>query len=169
MPGYQVANIWPFIINAPLWMTQVFLVVYGDNITPSQRLIPGFSVMAGTMLIIPVLCNVGGSTGFFTTDVVLLILGVSSGFCQGTAYQMAAAFPPEYMSAVMFGNGLSGFGSNCLRAATLLIWPADKSEHNSFIGALALYMIAFFVLASCALAQICLRKNAYASFYLKQT
>ena len=125
--------------------------------------------MAATMIIIPVLCNVGGATGFFTTDVMLLVLGVSSGFCQGTTYQMAAAFPPEYMSAVMFGNGLSGFGSNCLRAATLLIWPADKSEHNSFIGALALYMIAFLVLASCALAQACLRKNAYAQFYLKQT
>ena len=33
MPGYQCANIWPFIINAPLWMTQIVLVVYGENIS----------------------------------------------------------------------------------------------------------------------------------------
>ena len=81
--------------------------------------------MAATMIIIPILCNIGGSTGFFTTDVLLVILGLASGACQGTTYAMAAAFPPEYMSAVMFGNGLSGFGSNLLRAGTLLIWPAD--------------------------------------------
>ena len=81
---------------------------------------------------------------------------------------MAAAFPPEYMAAVMFGNGLSGFGSNILRAATLLIWPADKSDQNEFRGALALYLIAFFVLALCAIAQVCMRSNKYAQYYLNQ-
>ena len=35
MPNYQCANIWPFVINAPLWITQVYLVVYGENITHS--------------------------------------------------------------------------------------------------------------------------------------
>ena len=56
MPKYEVANMWPFIINAPLWVTQVLLVVYGQNITYSQRLIPGFSALAVFMLIIPFLC-----------------------------------------------------------------------------------------------------------------
>ena len=77
------------------------------------------------MVLIPFLCQLGGNSGFYITDVVLLILGVASGMCQGTAYQMAAAFPPEYMAAVMFGNGLSGFGTVCLRGITLLIWPGD--------------------------------------------
>lgn len=125
--------------------------------------------MAVCMIILPILCNIGGSTGFYTADVMLLLVGFASGACQGTTYAMAAAFPPEYMSAVMFGNGLSGFGSNLLRAATLLIWPADKSENNAFIGALALYMIAFAMLTACALAQMCLRKNPYANFYLRKT
>ena len=167
MPGYQCANFWPFIINAPLWLTQVVLVVYGENITFNQRLIPGFSVMAVTMLIIPILCKVGGSTGFYTTDLVLIILGFASGACQGTCYQMAAAFPPEYMSAVMFGNGISGFGSNLLRIATILIWDQDY-EKNQFIAALALYIFSFFVLAGCAVAQVCLNKNAYAIYNLNK-
>ena len=123
--------------------------------------------MALTMLIIPILCNIGGETGFFTTDIMLVVLGLASGACQGTTYAMAAAFPPEYMSAVMFGNGLSGFGSNLLRAATLLIWPADENPDNYFRGALALYIIAFAVLAGCAIAQSCMRKNAYANHHLK--
>jgi nitrate/nitrite transporter NarK len=160
---------WPFIINAPLWMTQVFLVVYGQNITYSQRVIPGFIIMSVCMIIIPILCQVGSSTGFYTTDVMLFILGIASGMCQGTVYQMAAAFPPEYMAAVMFGNGLSGFGTVCLRAVTILIWPSDESDQNEFKGALALYIFAFFVLALCALSMVCVRKNNYYVYYLKKT
>ena len=86
MPDYQTANIWPFVINAPVWITQIVLVVYGENISFSKRIIPGFTIMAATMLIIPILCNIGGSTGFFTTSVVLVILGLASGAVQCTIY-----------------------------------------------------------------------------------
>lgn len=82
----------------------------------------------------------------------MLLIGFSSGLCQGTAYMMAAAFPPKYMAAVMLGNGISGFGSNILRVITLLIWPADEDEKNEFRGAFALYLFSFFVLALCAMA-----------------
>ena len=125
--------------------------------------------MATCMLIIPFLCNIGGSTGFFATSAILLLVGFASGACQGTIYAMAAAFPPEYMSAVMFGNGLSGLGSNILRALTLIIWPADKGDNNQFIACLALYIIAFAVLGLCALAQVSLRRSPYSNFYLRQT
>ena len=73
------------------------------------------------------------------------------------------------MSAVMFGNGVSGFGSNLLRAATLAIWPASDSERNSFIGAMALYTIAFIILLACTFAQVSLKKNPYANYYLNKT
>jgi len=130
----------------------VYLVVYGQNITYSQRLIPGFAILSAFMIVLPLVCRIGGSTGFFLADIVLILIGVASGMAQGTAYQMAAAFPPQYMAAVMLGNGLAGFGINILRAATLLIWPANEGENNEFIGAFALYLIAFAVLAGCSLA-----------------
>lgn len=139
-------------------------MVYGEKITPSQRLIPGFSIMALTMLIIPVLINVGDSTGFWTTDAMLLTLGFASGACQGTVYAMAAAFPPEYMAAVFFGNGIAGLGSNILREATLLIWKDEP-----YTGVLVLYIFSFFVLAGCAVAQYCLKKNAFANYWLNKT
>ena len=68
------------------------------------------------------------------------------------------------MSAVMFGNGISGFGSNILRAATLLIWPDHK-----YTAVLVCYIFSFIVLAGCAAAQVCLRKNDFATHFLKQT
>ena len=168
MPDYQVASYWPFIINAPLWTTMVYLVVYGQHITYSQRLIPGFLTLSGLMIVLPLVAKVGGTTGFYICDVVLILIGISSGMCQGTAFQMASAFPPSYMAAVMLGNGLAGFGTNLLRAGTLLLWPADQSENNEFIGAFSLFMIAFAVLFSCGMAQMCLRKNPFAIYYLKQ-
>ena len=56
MPDYLVANLWPFIINGPLWLTQVLLVVYGDNVTHNMRLIPGFSMLSVLMIVIPLMC-----------------------------------------------------------------------------------------------------------------
>ena len=70
---------------------------------------------------------------------------------------MAAAFSPEYMGAVMFGNGISGIGTNILRACTHLAFPADDAKHNLFIGAMSIFLFAFLVLAACSIAQLCLR------------
>ena len=130
MEGYQIPNLWPFVMNGPLWLTQVLLVIYGNRITWTQRLVPGFGFMAVTMLVLPFLCHIGGSTGFWTSNVLLVFYGVSCGAAQGSTFMMGALFPFKYMSAIMLGNGISGFGSNVLRAGTLWIWPADKKPEN---------------------------------------
>ena len=75
---------------------------------------------------------------------------------------MAAAFPPKYMAAVMFGNGLSGLGVILLRGVVISIWPADGGDNNAFKATLALYLFASVLLGTCALAQACLSKNAFA-------
>ena len=118
------------------------------------------------MLVIPPLCNIGGSTGFITSTICMIILGFASGLCQGTAYMMAAAFPPKYMAAVMFGNGVAGIGSNILRVITLFIFPSDEDPSNEYKGAYTLYIISFAVLALCAIGQYLLDKNPFAKHYL---
>ena len=125
MPNYLIGNIWPFVINGPSWATQVLLVVYGARITYSMRIIPGFAALTICMTILPIFCRIGGSTGFYTASLVNLVLGTAAGATQGTVYMMAAAFPPEYMAAVMFGNGLAGIGVIFLKGAAISIWPAD--------------------------------------------
>ena len=72
------------------------------------------------------------------------------------------------MGAVMFGNGLSGIGTNILRSLTLLIWPSDKNENNEFYGALALYLLAAFIIGMCSVASSLLKKNEFATFYLSK-
>ena len=79
MPDFLVGNIWPFVINGPSWTTQVLLVVYGTHIPFSLRIIPGFAALAICMAVLPALCQVGGSTGFYTASLVNVVLGTASG------------------------------------------------------------------------------------------
>ena len=148
---------------------QVFLVVYGANIAYSKRIIPGFATLAICMIIIPLLCQVGGSTGFYSCCLVMFLGGIGSGSAQGTVYMMAAAFPPEYMAAVMFGNGLAGLGVIGLRGIAISIWPADGADGNAFKATLALYLFASILLAMCALAQACLSRNEFSQYCLSKT
>lgn len=144
------------------------MIIYGTKISIAKKLIPSFAALALSMVIIPLVANIGGATGFYTCDVLLLLFGLASGVAQGTTFVAAAAFPPEYMAAVMFGNGLSGIGTNLLRGLTLVIFPSSKNENNEFYGALALYLLAAFVLGMCSLATVCLKKNEFAVFYLSK-
>ena len=124
--------------------------------------------MAVTMIVLPFLCNIGGSSAFWSCNVVLVFYGVACGAAQGSTYMMGAQFPFKYMAAIMLGNGISGFGSNVLRACTLWIWPADKDPDNSFHGALAIYLFTFFIEVFCAVATLYLRNNAFAIYYLSK-
>ena len=146
----------------------MLLVAYGQNVTYSQRLLPGFSVLSLTCILIPIFAKIGGATGFWLCNMTLVFNGLAGGAAQGTIYGMAAAFPPQYMAAVMFGNGLSGIGSNILRAIVILIWPAADGEDSAFKATLTLFMIAFGIEALCALAQLSLTKNPYANHFLKK-
>ena len=71
----------------------MLLVIYGQNISFSKRLIPGFAVCAVLMILIPLAANVGGSTGWYLMVVAMLVLGVANGASQISAFTMAAAFP----------------------------------------------------------------------------
>ena len=90
-----------------------------------MRVIPGFLALTACMAVLPILVRIGGSAGFYTASLVNVVLGTACGATQGTVYMMAAAFPPEYMAAVMFGNGLAGIGVIILKGAAISIWPAD--------------------------------------------
>ena len=83
---------------------------------------------AALMLLMPFVVNIGATTGFSLSLLVLVILAFASGTCQGTVFMMAAAFPPQYMGAVMFGTGICGIAVTLLRSATLKIFPADESD-----------------------------------------
>ena len=124
--------------------------------------------MAICMIVIPFLCHIGESTGFYTTSIVLVFYGVACGAAQSSTFMMGALFPFKYMSAIMLGNGISGFGSNVLRACTLWIWPASKDPDNAFRGVMAIYLFTFCIEVFCVIAQLYLNKNDYANYVLNK-
>ena len=79
MPDYLVGNYWPFVINGPALVAQIFIVAFGQEISQTKRIILGFGVTAVVMIIIPILANIGGATGFYLCNIMLVIFGVSFG------------------------------------------------------------------------------------------
>lgn len=79
MPDYLIGNYWPFIINGPALVAQILIVAFGQDISQSKRIILGFGVTAAAMMIIPILANIGGATGFYLCNMVLMIFGMSFG------------------------------------------------------------------------------------------
>ena len=45
----------------------------------------------------------------FVQGISFILTGIASGMIQGTLYGMAGPFPPQYMGAVMLGNGIGQF------------------------------------------------------------
>ena len=71
------------------------------------------------------------------------------------------------MGMVMFGNGVAGLGSNAVRAASLLIWPADDAHPNNlFISALFNFVFAVVFFVICTILVLAMGKNPYAAYYL---
>ena len=87
------------------------------------------------------------SLAYWSCFWALFIFGWFSGVAQGSIFGMAAAFPFKYMGAVMFGNGLSGIGTNCFRALTQAVWSSDTDDEqlnkdNLFKGTLVFFILA---------------------------
>ena len=100
MPGFLPASTYPFAINSFLGVVQIVLVIYGQNITNTIKLVPSFIMTGVIMMILPFLANIGGSTAYWSCFVILIFLGAFQGATQGTVFAMAAAFPFKYIGAV---------------------------------------------------------------------
>jgi hypothetical protein len=59
--------------------------------------------------------------------------------------------PPKYMSAVMFGNGISGIFMSLLKALLVSVLPTDSDESNYYKQALIYFAFAAFILITCSI------------------
>ena len=142
------------------------MIVWGENITFKQRLIPGFFASAALFMTIPFLTHMGGDSAYYSVFVVLIVFGLCNGTTQGTVFSLAAKFPGSEMAMVMLGNGVAGLGSNLLRGISLEVWPSNNNPNNLFYGALFNFSFAFVFLVLCGFIIIAMDKNDYAKYYL---
>ena len=45
-------------------------------------------------------------------------------------FGLASIMPPKYMSAVMFGNGVSGISMSLLKALLVTVLPTSSNNQN---------------------------------------
>lgn len=157
MPNELPFTTYPFANNALVVLSQVWVLTTGDLFTFNGRLVAGFSGIAVILFIIPGLTLLPEPINYWAVFGILIIYGGFSGTAQGTVYTMAANLPFKYMGAVMFGNGLAGFGCNILRGITLAAFPVDPSDtapnSNYLKSAVCFLWIAAAVTLGCVFMQ----------------
>ena len=67
----------------------------------------------------PVLANIGGSTGYWTMFFDLVVFGWFTGILQGALYFENAKLPGNYIAIFLASQGIAGIFSNVLRFGTL--------------------------------------------------
>ncbi len=72
-------------------------MLIGLKISQSKRIFFGYGLATISLVLYP-----------FDSDkkIEIIMIGIASGMIQGTLYGMAGPFPPQYMGAVMLGNGI---------------------------------------------------------------
>ena len=112
------------------------------------------------MIIVPVLANIGGVAGFWSTFLALVILGWFSGLFQCMIYMENAKLPSNYIGIFLTSQGLAGIFSNLFRFASLEIWT-----ENPFISTMINYLSGVLIMVLCIPAQFKMNKNKYARYY----
>jgi len=118
--------VFPFAVNGLLAIMTVLLVIYGYKFNYIIKVTVFFAIEAVLMILLPLGANyLDADAGFAVSVFILLIFGFSNGVLQGTVFGMGGMFPPKYIGAIMFGNGLSGMSVTVLKAIAMLIFPVS--------------------------------------------
>ena len=80
MPNYYPASTFPFAIQVLSMVSSIFFTVFGDRWIPIDvQIITNFGVQAVLMTVMPILANIGGTTGYWTMFFDLVVLGWFTG------------------------------------------------------------------------------------------
>lgn len=83
------------------------------------------------IIILPLFCHyLDSDSAFWSVFCILTFFGIINGLIQGSVFGLASIMPPKYMSAVMFGNGVSGISMSLLKALLVTVLPTSSNENN---------------------------------------
>ncbi|KAI8078663.1 equilibrative nucleoside transporter [Halteromyces radiatus] len=130
----------------------------------------GNAIIFGIMSI-TVETSLGGSDYFWLTLILLVLTGATTSFFQVSVFAEASRFPPQYVQAVMSGQGIAGVavaGSSIISAlaATTKMDTNDPSSINR--SAFIYFLSALFVTVAALLGRVILSQQAFYLFQMKQ-
>lgn len=109
------------------------MIVYGNKLSERFKLQVGFLLACVIIIMLPIFSNyLNDDAAFWSVFSILLFFGIINGLIQGSVFGLASIMPPKYMSAVMFGNGISGICMSLLKALLVSVLPTDSDNSNFY-------------------------------------
>ena len=159
-------SVFPFAVNGLSPLAQILTILFGHKLSYTTKITGGFICIAGIMIALPLVTNYcEPDTGFWICMIIMVFYCFVAGVTTSSVFGLGGMLPQKYMGAVMFGNGIAGIGINLIRAIIIIILPPNEGN-NQFNGTIIYFTIACVILLCAAGAQLLLKKNAFAKYYI---
>ena len=123
-PGQHIIASFAAWNMAALVFTQFFLVIWGTRFPVGCRVVTGFGMLLGALLLaIP-------AESAAMHKILVVVLAIGDGIVQGSVYGFAGQISPFHTSAVMSGNGASGTIVSLLSLSTA---GTFEDNHTAFV------------------------------------
>ncbi len=162
LPSFQF--IMSIVFNIATVTFQFLGVVFGERIPLSFRMVLTFAPFVVAMVLVPFVRQiVDGTTarlGFVLGLVFLSGMSTAIGF--NCVIGLASQFPPEYVGAVMLGQGVAGILVGAIRIITKASFGETKSGVNT--STLLYFLLAAGVEVLCLLMYFVLIRTKFARY-----
>eukprot|EP01066_Platyproteum_vivax_P001093 Platyproteum_vivax@DN11252_c0_g1_i1.p1 len=112
----------------------------------------GYGLMAACCILLPIIALIQTQTtlGFYLSMVILFFLGATTGATQVTTQGLAAAMHPDFISALMQGQGVAGIACLFLKLF-FTFWTPRNASSTVVTYFVVLYFVAATIIVSSSL------------------
>lgn len=145
---------------------QMAMIRLGGKLTLIQTLVLPFICNTILVVLLP-LCPIlvsNDSVSFILAVIFMLLIGFWSAVVQSTIFSLAAIFPPQFMQAVMAGQGWSGVAVSLARVITKASFPDDSAGYRN--GAIVYFSLSALFTTFCIFVFLWKRATPFARFHL---
>jgi equilibrative nucleoside transporter 1/2/3 len=163
---FQIAYSFPNILGL------LAIVKFADRIPLLIKAIPTYVLCFLILISVPIMgfANVTPNVGFPITLSMLVVLALSGSLLQGGVFGLAGIFPPNYMQAVMMGNGFAGLTVSLIRILTKATIEAEGSTDKTILISSSIYFfVSAGVIILCIISYLILLRSPFVRYYLKKS
>jgi equilibrative nucleoside transporter 1/2/3 len=111
--------------------------------------------------------HVSAQVGLPITLTMLVILALGGSLLQSGVFGLAGCLPPNYMQAVMMGNGLAGLTVILIRVLTKATIESEGSTDQTMLISTAIYFfVSSFVIVICIVSYLILLRTPFVKYYI---
>eukprot|EP01111_Echinosteliopsis_oligospora_P013565 TRINITY_DN4895_c0_g1_i1.p1 TRINITY_DN4895_c0_g1~~TRINITY_DN4895_c0_g1_i1.p1 ORF type:complete len:431 (-),score=65.89 TRINITY_DN4895_c0_g1_i1:20-1312(-) len=167
------SNTFVFYLSLAYNWSSVICLILSVKFMPrfsfSGRVFTFFGLDFVVLMLVPFIYNIMGEhkqPAMAATLLCVFLTGVASSILIGTIIGLASLFPPQYIGAIMTGNGVAGILTSLLSIITTLTFP-DTFQGQKEIG-IVYFMISAFVIVICVMGYLVLQKLPITKYYLRK-